>query len=118
MLHKQTRGYQAFWAHRISGVLVLGYLYLHLFLLSAVLLPAGSHDFNAVAKVVEQPVFIVLDLALFAIILVHALNGLRLIAADFGLMIRKNRLAIWLTLAVGAILMFIAVLTLTSHLVR
>ncbi len=117
MPHKHTRGYKAFWAHRVSGLLILGYLYLHLCLLSAVLLPSGSHDFNAVAKVVEQPIFIVADLVLFAIILVHVLNGLRLIVADFGWMIRENRFAIWLSMAVGAIMVLIAVLTLMPHLV-
>ncbi len=119
MYHKNTRGYKVFWVHRISGLLILGYLYLHLVLLSAILLPSGAAHFNAVARFVEQsgfkPGFIVAEIVLFAIIVVHALNGIRLIAADFGAMIRENRLAIWLTMGVGAVLVFIAVLMLFPH---
>lgn len=115
MYHKNTRGYKAFWVHRISGLLILGYLYLHLALLSAILLPSGAAHFNAVARVVEQPGFVVADIVLFAIIVAHALNGIRLIAADFGAMIRENRLAIWLTMGVGALMVFIAVLMLLPN---
>ena len=115
MYHKNTRGYKAFWAHRISGLLILGYLYLHLVLLSTILLPSGAAHFNAVARVVEQPGFIVADIVLFAIIVVHALNGIRLIVADFGGMIRENRLAIWLTMGVGTVMVFIAVLILLPY---
>ena len=115
MHHEHTRGYKAFWVHRISGLLILGYLYLHLVLLSAVLLPSGAKDFNAVARVVEQPAFIAADLVLFAIILVHALNGIRLIVADFGLLIQENRFAIWLSMAMGVIVLFIAIFTLLPH---
>lgn len=118
MNHRETRGHQAFIAHRISGLLILAYLYLHLILLSAVLLPNGAKHFNAVAAVVEKPVFIVADLILFGIILVHGLNGIRLIVADFGGMIRQGRLGIWLTMVTAALLMGIGVLVLLPDIVR
>lgn len=119
MLHHQsTRGQKAFVAHRISGLLILGYLYLHLILLSAILLPNGAADFNRVAGIVEQPVFIGADLVLFGIILIHGLNGIRLVVADFGGLIRTSRLAIWLTMIMVALLLGVGFLVLLPDLVR
>jgi succinate dehydrogenase / fumarate reductase cytochrome b subunit len=117
MNHVKTRGYRAFWVHRASGLLILGYLYLHLTLLSAILLPAGPHDFNAVAHVVEQPPFIAADLILFVIIVVHAVNGLRLMLVDLGLLIERHRLALWAGMVVSALLVFGAVWALMPFLV-
>ncbi len=107
-----------FIAHRISGLLILGYLYLHLILLSAVLLPHGAKHFNAVAGVVKAPLFIGADLVLFGIVLVHGLNGIRLIVADFGGMIRSSRLGIWLTMTTAALLLGLGVLVLLPDIVR
>ncbi len=118
MHHQRTRGHTAFIAHRISGLLILGYLYLHLILLSAILLPNGTTHFNAVAAVVERPVFIVGDVVLFGIILIHGLNGIRLVVADFGGLIRTSRLGIWLTMVTVAVLLGIGLLVLLPDIVR
>ena len=118
MSHQSTRGWKAFVAHRISGLLILGYLYLHLILLSSILLPNGAAHFNAVARIVEQPVFIGADLVLLGIILVHGLNGIRLMVADFGGFIRNSRLAIWLTMITAALILGMGFLVLLANLVR
>lgn len=118
IMHTRTIGYTAFLVHRISGLLIVAYLYLHLILLSAILMPHGASRFNAVARVVEQPLFLVADIVLFAVILIHAINGIRLILADFGLMIRQNRLAVWLSMTVGAIVLFIMALAMVPAIVR
>lgn len=106
MPHAGSTGWKAFKAHRWSGLLILGYLYVHLVLLSAILLPHGADHFNAVARVVERPVFVAADLVLLALILIHALNGVRLMVADFGWLIRRQRLALWGVMFLGAILLF------------
>ncbi len=118
MNHEKTLGRNVFWGHRITGLLILGYLYLHLVLLSAILSPLGSQHFNAVASVVERPPFIAADMVLFAIILFHAVNGIRLILADFGLMIRENRFAIWTAMTIVAVMVFIASLVMFPDLLR
>ncbi len=118
MSHQSSRGQKAFLVHRISGLLILGYLYLHLILLSAILLPNGAAHFNAVAGIVEQPIFIVADLVLLGIILAHGLNGIRLVVADFGGLIRTSRLAIWLTMITAAVLLGVGFLVVLPALVR
>ena len=118
MNHEKTLGFNVFWAHRITGLLILGYLYLHLILLSAILSPLGSRHFNAVAAVVERPPFIFADIILFAIILFHGVNGVRLILADLGLLIQQNRFAIWTAMTVVAVMVFIASLVLFPDLLR
>ena len=107
MQHISTRGFRAFKAHRWSGLLILGYLYLHLVLLSAILMPGGAAHFNTVAHVVEQPLFVVADLVLFALILIHALNGIRLILADLGWFIQRQRAALWGVILLGAVLLLL-----------
>lgn len=106
MKHISTWGHRMFWAHRLSGLLLLGYLYLHLVLLSAILFPQGARHFNAVARVVEQPVFIAADLFLFSVILVHTLNGIRLILVDMGITVRTRHGALWGFMVGGAVLLF------------
>jgi succinate dehydrogenase / fumarate reductase cytochrome b subunit len=106
--HRSTRGRRAFSAHRWTGLLVLAYLYLHLAVLSTVLLPGGRAAFDRTLAVLQSPPFVVADLALFGVIFFHALNGIRVVLAEFGLLIRRNALALWATLAVGALILLLA----------
>ncbi|MCL6563201.1 MAG: succinate dehydrogenase, cytochrome b556 subunit [Firmicutes bacterium] len=105
MRHRVTVGSRVFTFHRITGLLILGYLYLHLALLSSVLLPQGPRDFNAVAQVVERPPFLAGDLLLFALLLYHAVNGLRLVLVDLGWFIRRRTIGLIGAGAVGLVVL-------------
>lgn len=77
--------------HRITGVALFIYLIAHIFTISTAML-AGAETFDRVMTALADPSFLVVDLTLFASLLFHALNGLRLIAHERGLLIDRGPL--------------------------
>lgn len=66
------------WAlHRISGLILVGYLFLHLYTLGTIL--QGPAPFDAAMALMARPAVRLLELALVWVVLFHALNGVRLI---------------------------------------
>ncbi len=96
-------GTVAWLLHRVSGLLILAYLYFHLVVLSSVVWPGGPRAFNRVVASLTTPPFIVADLALFAVILYHALNGVRLLILDMGWGLERQRPLFWSALIMGAL---------------
>lgn len=86
------------WAYalnRITGLVLVAYLYIHLAVLS--LLVRGPTSYDTFVDVVRSPVFLSFDLVLIAGWLIHALNGLRLTVIGLGFGVRAQR-----TMLVGA----------------
>lgn len=75
-------GMRAWLLHRATGLGVLGFLLLHIADTSLVL--AGPDAYNHLVVFYRSPYFRVLEVALFASVLYHALNGLRIILIDFS----------------------------------
>lgn len=70
------------WAlHRITGVGVLVFLCLHI--LDTFLIILGPAHYNAIIALYRLPLFRVMEVGLFASVLFHALNGVRIILMDF-----------------------------------
>jgi succinate dehydrogenase / fumarate reductase cytochrome b subunit len=91
------RGPEA-WAYalnRVTGLLLVGYLLIHLAVLS--LLVRGPASYDAFVAVIRSPFFLAMDLVLIAGWLIHALNGLRLTVIGLGFGLRAQR-----TMLVGA----------------
>lgn len=66
--------------HRVTGVGVLVFLCLHI--LDTALILLGPEHYNAIIAVYRWPVFRVMEVGLFASVLFHALNGLRITVMD------------------------------------
>ncbi len=64
-------------AHRITGLVLLGYLFLHIYTLGAIL--QGPAPFETAMALMARPAVRLLELALVWVVLFHALNGVRLI---------------------------------------
>lgn len=71
--------------HRVTGVALLLYLVLHILTVSTALI-AGPEAFDAVMRMLRSRGFLALDVALFGCVLFHALNGLRSIMNERGLL--------------------------------
>lgn len=87
------------WAlHRITGVGVLIFLCLHI--LDTFLIILGPEHYNAIINLYRVPAFRVMEVGLFACVLFHALNGVRIILIDFweGLM-RYHRQLFYIEMA-------------------
>jgi succinate dehydrogenase / fumarate reductase cytochrome b subunit len=82
-------GTWAYVANRVTGVVLVGYLYVHLAVLS--LLARGPGSYDRFVDVMRSPLFLALDLVLIAAWLLHALNGLRLTIVGLGFGVRAQR---------------------------
>ncbi len=67
--------------HRITGVGVLAFLFVHI--ADTFLVGFGPKLYNRVVHVYHNPVIRLLEMGLAAMVLFHALNGLRIILMDF-----------------------------------
>jgi succinate dehydrogenase / fumarate reductase cytochrome b subunit len=94
-LRHRGSGTWAYALSRITGLVLVGYLYLHLAVLS--LLARGPGSYDRFVDVMRSPVFLTLDLVLIAAWLIHALNGLRLTVLGLGVGVRAQR-----TMLIGA----------------
>jgi succinate dehydrogenase / fumarate reductase cytochrome b subunit len=108
-LYRRTRGYDlsyynfiGSWAwiiHRLSGLLLTFYLTLHLWVVNT--LTQGPDTFNRVMNFLSSPLFKYLEVGLWAVILFHAFNGVRIIIVDFfkGSLLQKKLFFLMISLA-------------------
>ena len=78
------RGGQGQWSwalHRITGVAVIAFLFVHI--LDTSLVAVGPDKYNEIVKAYHNPIIRLLEIGLAAAVLFHALNGLRIILIDF-----------------------------------
>ncbi len=58
----------------------------------------GRKNLDQVLIFLQTPVFVVLDLLLVAVVLYHALNGVRVVLFDLGVGIRQQAVLFWIIL--------------------
>jgi len=80
--YKKDLGSWAWILHRITGIALIGYLFLHVYSLSP--LTEGEVAFNNKMQVFTSPFFMVLEWFLFAFVLFHSLNGIRIVIVDWA----------------------------------
>ena len=97
-------GMWAFWLHRLSGLAIALYLLMHVLVISTVV--GGTGNFNEAMKFLKAPLFVLLEMGLVAVILVHGLNGLRIVLFDLGYGVKKQK-QIFIALMVIAVIPFI-----------
>ena len=78
VLRSRPAGMLAFMLHRLTGIGLVFYLYLHLAVLSK--LRGGPESWDSFLALVRSPWFLLLDGILLLGVLIHGLNGLRLTA--------------------------------------
>jgi succinate dehydrogenase / fumarate reductase cytochrome b subunit len=100
----KTSGFLAFILHRITGLGLVLYLFIHIFVMNSVNL--GYKDFNNVMKFLQNPIFKFLEALLLAGIIFHALNGLRIIFVDLGFGV-KHQKSLFFGLTILGIIIFI-----------
>ena len=97
-------GMWAFWLHRLSGLAIAFYLLMHILVISTVV--GGTGNFDEAMKFLKAPLFVLLEMGLVAIILVHGLNGLRIVLLDLGYGVKKQK-QIFVGFMVIAIISFV-----------
>ncbi len=92
----KATGMWAWLFFRISGVLLAVYLLAHIIVIST-----GHFDWlDRLMKAFDNPLMVILDLALVVAVLYHALNGVRVILMDFGIGIHRHKVMFWTAVAV------------------
>lgn len=95
-------GMWAWVGHRLTGIILVVYIFLHLSFLTQASL---SHEkFDSLMEVMAQPQFVFLDFLLICAVIYHAANGLRVVLFDLGIGIRKQKLVFWVMMGVAAVL--------------
>jgi succinate dehydrogenase / fumarate reductase cytochrome b subunit len=97
-------GMWAWLIQRLTGLIIAGYLFLHIFVISSSIFSAQGEAFNAVLGTLGSKPFIIVDLLLLAVILYHALNGIRVLLFDIGVGVRSQKPLFWSMMAVVVVL--------------
>ncbi len=80
--YKKDSGSRAWILHRITGIALIAYLFLHVYSISP--LTKGEVAFNNKMQSFSSPVFMVIEWFLFAFVIFHSLNGIRIVIVDWA----------------------------------
>lgn len=89
--YKWKTGMLAWMLHRLTGLGLIFYLSLHIFVTrsfhEAAKIPNATeraNAFNEIYGLLTNPIFGLLEIGLLAAVLYHAINGIRVLIIDFG----------------------------------
>ncbi|MCK0093354.1 succinate dehydrogenase, cytochrome b556 subunit [Rhodococcus sp. HNM0563] len=101
------RGDPGMWSwvlHRITGVATFFFLFVHV--LDTALVRVNPETYDAVIETYKNPIVGLMELGLVAMVLYHALNGLRVMLIDFWSKGPKyQRVMLWTILAIWFVVM-------------
>jgi succinate dehydrogenase / fumarate reductase cytochrome b subunit len=90
--------------HRITGVATFFFLFVHV--LDTALVRVNPETYDAVIETYKNPIVGLMELGLVAMVLYHALNGLRVMLVDFWSKGPKyQRVMLWTILAIWFVVM-------------
>ncbi len=95
-------GMWAWVGHRLTGLALVVYVFLHLSFLTTASL--GEGDFDSLMATTSEPLFVAMDFMLVIVVIYHAMNGARVVLFDLGMGIRRQKLVFWITMAVAGVL--------------
>ena len=96
---------QGMWAwilFRISGLVLVFYLFVHLWVISQGRI-GGPEAIDNLFEFFDKPLLVFLDLMLVAAVLYHALNGVRVILMDLGVGVHRHKAIFWVCMLVAAL---------------
>ncbi|MFN3821511.1 MAG: succinate dehydrogenase, cytochrome b556 subunit [bacterium] len=112
MHYRWKTGMWAWVLNRITGLALVGYLAMHIMVISNLHNPA---KFDATMKFLGSWEFRLLEIGLFLVVLYHGLNGIRILIVDFfGGAVHHVRLFRWLV-AIGVILFLLGTYPMFNH---
>ena len=101
-------GGRAMALHRITGLVIVIYLYLHLGVLSMLLI--GDSAWGSFLSIATAKGFLALDVVLIAAVLFHGLNGIRVALVGSGIAVTRERALFWAGTAIGTAALIFAAL--------
>jgi succinate dehydrogenase / fumarate reductase, cytochrome b subunit len=114
------RGREGMWswvAHRVTGVLIFFFLFVHV--LDTALVRVSPEAYDDTIELYKNPLVAVMEYGLVAAVLFHALNGLRVGAVDFWANgARYQRQMLWTVVGLWVALMGGAAYPVLGHAFR
>jgi len=102
-MYKGAEGQWSFILHRVTGVGILLFLFIHI--ADTMLIMFGPGPYEHMMNIYQAPWFRPMEVALYAAVLYHALNGVRIILIDFFVTLTNyQRQIFWIEMALFAIL--------------
>lgn len=113
------RGDPGMWSwvlHRITGATIFFFLFIHV--LDTALVRVSPQAYDEVVATYKTPIVGLMELALVAAVLYHALNGIRVILIDFWAQgTRYQRLMLAVVASVWLVVMVAATVVIAIHMV-
>lgn len=94
-------GMWAWLLFRISGLILVAYLFVHIGIISQGQV-SGASVLDRLFKTFDSPFLVFLDFMLVSAVLYHGLNGVRVILMDLGYGIRRHKLVFLSVMIVAA----------------
>lgn len=111
------RGREGMWswvAHRITGVAVFFFLFVHV--LDTALVRVSPDAYDRVIATYKTPLVNLLEVGLVGAVLFHALNGIRIILVDFwGKGTKYHRQMLWVIMFIWLLVMIPGTYYMTKH---
>ena len=102
-------GMWAWMLFRISGLVLVVYLFVHVWVISTGRL-GGPSQLNHLFSFFDRPLLVLLDVTLVAAVLYHALNGVRIVLMDVGYGVKNHKAVFWVCMLVA-----VAILSLFAY---
>ena len=96
LVKNRNPGMLSFWIHRVTGVAVTIFLFLHIFTLSSVFRGKDAYDYAI--SMFDTKFGYILQYALLLAVAIHLLNGIRITVADFWCLSRIQKKLLWISL--------------------
>ncbi|HHT9160202.1 MAG TPA: succinate dehydrogenase, cytochrome b556 subunit [Candidatus Brocadiaceae bacterium] len=107
LVKNRNPGMLSFWIHRVTGVAVTIFLFLHIFTLSSVFRGKDAYDYAI--SMFDTKFGYILQYALLLAVAIHLLNGIRITVADFWCLSRIQKKLLWISLFIFFLIVTIGV---------
>lgn len=97
---RRNHGGRALALHRVTGLVIVLYLYVHLGVLSMLLI--GRSSWSSFLSLVTAKSFLALESVLIAAVAFHGLNGIRVALVGSGIAVSRERGLLWAASALAA----------------
>jgi succinate dehydrogenase / fumarate reductase cytochrome b subunit len=96
----KNSGFISFVLRRFTGVVLVLYLFTHMLVIGSA--TQGAAAFDAMLKIVQGPVFKIMEIALIAAVAYHAFDGVRLLIVHYFNVIDYRKSMFYAAFAVAA----------------
>ncbi len=105
-------GTVAYILHRLTGLGLTAYIFMHIFALHSL---KDEAAFEAEMKLFSHPIVKVMEIALLAVLLYHAMNGIRILIVDFGKGAYNHKQLYWVFMALFVVLLAVGAYPIIAH---